>query len=421
MAKNGSKEATLSAMPPAAPQGGRRSPQRARMTRPRRAGHRRQSVLDRGRSGPAARRNLRRRRRGGLQDGRRGGARCRGRSSPPTSPSPSTSARPACPAEAAPRSRCASWSGASRTPCAPPAKSWAATSPSPADAEAFEAELSYMLVHQIGAFNSPVWFNCGLWHEYGIKGSGGNYAVDSASGKAYNTEDAYTRPQVSACFIQSCDDDLDSIFELVDDEARVFKYGSGSGTNFSKLRGKMEHLSGGGTSSGLMSFLEVLDKARGRHQVGRHHPARRQDGGARRRPPGDPRLHPVEGARGEEGRGADRRRLLLGLQRRRLPHRVRPEREQLGARDGPVHRGGAARTRSGRPPPAPRATWSSASRRASCGARWRKRRGSAPIPGCSSTTRSTSGTPARRPTGSTRRTRAASSSSSTTPPATSPS
>src|SRR2546421_84039 len=130
-----------------------------------------------------------------------------------------------------------------------------------ADAGTFEAELSYMLVHQIGAFNSPVWFNCGLWHEYKIKGSGGNYAVDLATGKAYATEDAYTRPQVSACFIQSCSDDLDSIFNLVHDEARVFKYGSGSGTNFSRLRGKMERLSGGGTSSGLMSFLEVLDKA----------------------------------------------------------------------------------------------------------------------------------------------------------------
>src|SRR5205823_8369415 len=132
-----------------------------------------------------------------------------------------------------------------------------------ADAESFEAELTFMLVNQIGAFNSPVWFNCGLWHEYKIKGSGGNYAVDLASGKAYATEDAYTRPQVSACFIQSCSDDLDSIFNLVHDEARVFKYGSGSGTNFSRLRGKMERLSGGGTSSGLMSFLEVLDKAAG--------------------------------------------------------------------------------------------------------------------------------------------------------------
>jgi ribonucleoside-diphosphate reductase alpha chain len=136
------------------------------------------------------------------------------------------------------------------------------------DAEAFEAELTYYLVHQIGAFNSPVWFNCGLFHEYKIPGSGGNYAVDLATGHAYITPDAYTRPQVSACFIQSCGDDLDSIFSLVHDEARVFKYGSGSGTNFSKLRGKMEKLSGGGTSSGLMSFLEVLDRAAGATKSG---------------------------------------------------------------------------------------------------------------------------------------------------------
>jgi len=136
------------------------------------------------------------------------------------------------------------------------------------DAEAFEAELSYYLVHQIGAFNSPVWFNCGLWHEYKIAGSGGNFAVDTQTGTAYVTPDAYTRPQVSACFIQSCNDDLDSIFSLVHDEARVFKYGSGSGTNFSKLRGKMERLSGGGTSSGLISFLEVLDRAAGATKSG---------------------------------------------------------------------------------------------------------------------------------------------------------
>ncbi len=137
-----------------------------------------------------------------------------------------------------------------------------------ADADAFEAELTFMLVHQLGAFNSPVWFNCGLFHQYGIKGSGGNYAVDLQSGKAYLTEDAYTRPQVSACFIQSCNDDLDSIFSLIRDEARVFKYGSGSGTNFSKLRGRTEKLSGGGTSSGLMSFLEVLDRAAGATKSG---------------------------------------------------------------------------------------------------------------------------------------------------------
>ncbi len=136
------------------------------------------------------------------------------------------------------------------------------------DADAFEAELAYMLVRQIGAFNSPVWFNCGLYHEYGIGGSGGSYAVDLATNTVQATRDSYSRPQVSACFIQSVTDDLMSIFELVKNEARVFKYGSGTGTNFSKLRGRMEKLSGGGTSSGLMSFLEVLDRGAGATKSG---------------------------------------------------------------------------------------------------------------------------------------------------------
>jgi ribonucleoside-diphosphate reductase alpha chain len=136
------------------------------------------------------------------------------------------------------------------------------------DADAFEAELSYMLVHQIGAFNSPVWFNCGLFHEYGITGSGGNFYFDRDSRAVNATADSYSRPQVSACFIQSIGDDLMSIFELARNEARVFKFGSGTGTNFSKLRGRMEKLSGGGTSSGLMSFLEVLDKGAGATKSG---------------------------------------------------------------------------------------------------------------------------------------------------------
>jgi ribonucleoside-diphosphate reductase alpha chain len=135
-------------------------------------------------------------------------------------------------------------------------------------ADAFEAELSYMLVNQVGAFNSPVWFNCGLWHVYGIAGSGGNFAWDETLEKVVETADAYSRPQVSACFIQSVDDDLGSIFDLVKNESRVFKYGSGTGTNFSRLRGDMEKLSGGGLSSGLLSFLEVLDRGAGATKSG---------------------------------------------------------------------------------------------------------------------------------------------------------
>jgi ribonucleoside-diphosphate reductase alpha chain len=137
-----------------------------------------------------------------------------------------------------------------------------------ADADAFEAELSYLLVHQYGAFNSPVWFNLGLWHEYGIAGSGGNWAWDFATGTAAETEVAYERPQCSACFIQTVKDDLMSIYELMKSEARLFKYGSGTGSNFSSIRGKQEKLSGGGTSSGLMSFLEVFDRAAGATKSG---------------------------------------------------------------------------------------------------------------------------------------------------------
>jgi len=141
------------------------------------------------------------------------------------------------------------------------------------DADNFEAELSFFLINQYAAFNSPVWFNCGLWHEYGIKGTGGNYAWNPASQVGSDNEiaeiaNAYERPQCSACFIQSVDDDLMSIYELIKHEARLFKYGSGTGTNFSSIRGKQEKLSGGGTSSGLMSFLEVLDRAAGATKSG---------------------------------------------------------------------------------------------------------------------------------------------------------
>jgi ribonucleoside-diphosphate reductase alpha chain len=136
------------------------------------------------------------------------------------------------------------------------------------DADTFEAELSYLLVNQFGAFNSPVWFNLGLWHEYKIPGSGGNWAWSEQAGTVLETTNAYERPQCSACFIQSAKDDLMSIYDLVKSEARLFKYGSGTGSNFSAIRGRQEKLSGGGTSSGLMSFLEVFDRAAGSTKSG---------------------------------------------------------------------------------------------------------------------------------------------------------
>ncbi|HCU24511.1 MAG TPA: vitamin B12-dependent ribonucleotide reductase, partial [Deltaproteobacteria bacterium] len=136
------------------------------------------------------------------------------------------------------------------------------------DAQAFEDELKYLLITQRGAFNSPVWFNCGLYHEYGIEGSGGNFFWNSDRDSIETTTSSYEHPQCSACFIQSVDDDLMSLFDLAKNEARLFKYGSGTGTNFSHIRGHQEKLSGGGTSSGLMSFLEVLDRGAGATKSG---------------------------------------------------------------------------------------------------------------------------------------------------------
>lgn len=136
------------------------------------------------------------------------------------------------------------------------------------DAERFEKELAYILLTQTGAFNSPVWFNCGLHHEYGIEGSGGNFAFDFKTAEVVELDNSYARPQCSACFIQSVEDDLMAIFNLARQEARIFKYGSGTGTNFSKIRGRQEKLSGGGYSSGLISFLEVLDRGAGATKSG---------------------------------------------------------------------------------------------------------------------------------------------------------
>ena len=136
------------------------------------------------------------------------------------------------------------------------------------DADSFEAELTQLLINQRAAFNSPVWFNCGLYHRYGIEGSAGNHAWDPQTDEITETPNAYARPQCSACFIQKVDDDLMAIYELIRNEARLFKFGSGTGTNFSKVRGRQEKLSSGGTSSGLMSFLEVLDRAAGATKSG---------------------------------------------------------------------------------------------------------------------------------------------------------
>jgi len=135
------------------------------------------------------------------------------------------------------------------------------------DARAYFDEMRYMLAMQMAAPNSPQWFNTGLHWAYGIDGAGqGHYYVDFTTGKLTRSKSAYEHPQPHACFIQSINDDLvndGGIMDLWVREARLFKYGSGTGTNFSRLRGENEPLAGGGKSSGLMSFLRIGDRAAG--------------------------------------------------------------------------------------------------------------------------------------------------------------
>jgi ribonucleoside-diphosphate reductase alpha chain len=135
------------------------------------------------------------------------------------------------------------------------------------DARSFYDEHCFMLAAQICAPNSPQWFNTGLHWAYGIDGPGqGHWYVDHETGDAQPSSSAYERPQPHACFIQSVSDDLvneGGIMDLWIREARLFKYGSGTGSNFSRVRGEGEKLSGGGSSSGLMSFLKIGDRAAG--------------------------------------------------------------------------------------------------------------------------------------------------------------
>ncbi|MDR2759672.1 MAG: adenosylcobalamin-dependent ribonucleoside-diphosphate reductase [Spirochaetaceae bacterium] len=133
------------------------------------------------------------------------------------------------------------------------------------DAAAFYDETCYMLAHQIGAPNSPQWFNTGLYAVYGIDGPAqGHFYFDPAEDRVKKSDSAYKRPQPHACFILSVEDDLvneGGIMDLVTREARLFKYGSGTGSNFSRIRAVNERLSGGGISSGLLSFLKIGDRS----------------------------------------------------------------------------------------------------------------------------------------------------------------
>ncbi len=131
---------------------------------------------------------------------------------------------------------------------------------SDADAENFYNDLTWLCVNQYGSFNSPVWFNVGLYDVYGVKGSEHNFHWDEKQQKAIPCTSSYEFPQASACFIQSVEDTMEDIMRLARSEAMLFKHGSGTGTDMSTLRSSREKLSGGGKPSGPLSFMRVYDQ-----------------------------------------------------------------------------------------------------------------------------------------------------------------
>ncbi len=130
----------------------------------------------------------------------------------------------------------------------------------PEDGEQFYRDLTWLCLHQHGAFNSPVWFNVGLWHCYGVQGAQCNWHWNPETEQSERPENSYEYPQGSACFIQSVQDNMEDIMELARSEAMLFKFGSGTGTDLSTLRSHREKLSGGGKPSGPLSFMRVYDQ-----------------------------------------------------------------------------------------------------------------------------------------------------------------
>jgi len=131
------------------------------------------------------------------------------------------------------------------------------------DGERFYKELSWLCLHQCGSFNSPVWFNVGLFQQYGVVGSPCTWIYNPATGQVEQPDNPYECPQGSACFIQSVDDNMEDIMRLASSEAMLFKFGSGTGTDLSTIRSRREKLSGGGTPSGPLSFMKVYDSIAG--------------------------------------------------------------------------------------------------------------------------------------------------------------
>ena len=134
---------------------------------------------------------------------------------------------------------------------------------SPEDGERFYRDLTWLCLHQHGAFNSPVWFNVGLHAQYGVVGDKCNWRWDVETESTEQPENPYEFPQGSACFIQSVDDNMEDIMRLACSEAMLFKFGSGTGTDLSTIRSQREKLSGGGTPSGPLSFMKVYDSIAG--------------------------------------------------------------------------------------------------------------------------------------------------------------
>ncbi len=206
------------------------------------------------------------------------------------------------------------------------------------DGERFYRELAWLCLHQHGAFNSPVWFNVGLYHQYGVTGSKCNWRWDAQTQDVVQPENPYEYPQGSACFIQHVDDNMEDIMELARSEAMLFKFGSGTGTDLSTLRSHREKLAGGGKPSGPLSFMRVYDQVA----------AVVKSGGKTRRAAKMQSIkvwHPdvmefIECKWKEEkkARVPDREgRLRVELQRRGLQLDHVPEREPLGPRDRRLH------------------------------------------------------------------------------------
>jgi ribonucleoside-diphosphate reductase alpha chain len=128
------------------------------------------------------------------------------------------------------------------------------------EGETYYRELTWLLLHQYGSFNSPVWFNVGLYQQYGVSGGKCTWHWDEKAGEAVQPKNSYQFPQASACFIQSVEDNMEAIMGLAQSEAMLFKFGSGTGTDLSTIRSSKEKLSGGGKPSGPLSFMRVYDQ-----------------------------------------------------------------------------------------------------------------------------------------------------------------